>query len=59
MAMKSMNAESVRLDHPCKVHTRPPFSEQREVPMPGRTDQMTPAPDHGEETYVGSGKLRG
>ncbi|RIV41580.1 SDR family oxidoreductase [Micromonospora radicis] len=26
---------------------------------PGRTDEMTPKPDHGEETYQGSGKLDG
>ena len=26
---------------------------------PGATSQMTPAPDHGEDSYVGSGKLTG
>lgn len=36
----------------------PPFS-QRKVPMPGRTPDMTPRPDHGEESYKGSGKLEG
>jgi NAD(P)-dependent dehydrogenase (short-subunit alcohol dehydrogenase family) len=36
----------------------PPFS-QRKVPMPGRTSDMTPRPDHGEESYKGSGKLEG
>ncbi|MFN3318523.1 MAG: SDR family oxidoreductase [Allorhizobium sp.] len=36
----------------------PPFS-QRKVPMPGRTSDMTPRPDHGEDSYKGSGKLEG
>lgn len=36
----------------------PPFS-QKKVPMPGRTSDMTPRPDHGEESYNGSGKLEG
>jgi NAD(P)-dependent dehydrogenase (short-subunit alcohol dehydrogenase family) len=31
---------------------------QQEVP-PGLTDEMTPRPDHGEESYVGSGRLDG
>jgi NAD(P)-dependent dehydrogenase (short-subunit alcohol dehydrogenase family) len=36
----------------------PPFS-QKKVPMPGRTADMNPRPDHGEESYKGSGKLEG
>ncbi|QGG92425.1 SDR family oxidoreductase [Agrobacterium sp. MA01] len=36
----------------------PPFS-QKKVPMPGRTSDMDPRPDHGEESYKGSGKLEG
>lgn len=27
--------------------------------LPGATDQMDPVPDHGEETWVGSGRLKG
>ena len=27
--------------------------------MPGHTDKMRPKPDHGEESYRGSGKLAG
>lgn len=41
------------LDHP-----RPPFKEQQQ-PMPGRTDAMSPRPDHGEQSYKGSGRLEG
>lgn len=38
---------------------RPPFSEQRSQEPPGNTDEMKPRPDHGETSYVGSGKLKG
>lgn len=41
------------LDHP-----RPPFKEQQQS-MPGRTAAMSPRPDHGEESYKGSGRLEG
>jgi NAD(P)-dependent dehydrogenase (short-subunit alcohol dehydrogenase family) len=37
---------------------KPPFPRQQQ-PMPGRTDKMRPKPDHGEESYHGSGKLAG
>jgi hypothetical protein len=36
---------------------RPPFPEQQQ-PIPGKTDAMTPRPDHGEESYQGSGRLK-
>jgi NAD(P)-dependent dehydrogenase (short-subunit alcohol dehydrogenase family) len=36
----------------------PPQPEQQQEP-PGHTAEMTPAPDHGEESYKGSGKLEG
>jgi hypothetical protein len=32
--------------------------EQQQKP-PGRTDAMDPRPDHGEESYVGHGRLTG
>ncbi|PPF64030.1 NAD(P)-dependent oxidoreductase [Clavibacter michiganensis] len=35
-----------------------PQPEQQQ-PAPGTTDEMTPKPDHGEESYVGSGRLAG
>jgi len=40
------------------THPRPPFPPQQQ-PMPGYTAAMHPAPDHGEATYRGSGKLNG
>ncbi|ASW10631.1 NAD(P)-dependent oxidoreductase (plasmid) [Rhizobium sp. 11515TR] len=40
------------------THPRPPFPPQQQ-PIPGYTAAMHPAPDHGEATYRGSGKLNG
>lgn len=37
---------------------RPPFPEQQQ-PMPGTTAAMQPRPDHGEDSYKGSGRLEG
>jgi len=37
---------------------KPPFPSQPQ-PIPGYTDQMDPVPDHGEESYKGSGRLAG
>ena len=34
----------------------PPFPNQKQ-PMPGLTAKMNPIPDHGEESYKGSGRL--
>src|SRR4051794_26979087 len=36
----------------------PPQPEQQQEP-PGHTAEMTPTPDHGEESYQGRGKLEG
>lgn len=36
----------------------PQFPPQQQRP-PGLTGEMTPIPDHGEESYVGSGKMAG
>ena len=37
---------------------KPPQPKQQQTP-PGTTDEMRPKPDHGEESYKGSGKLEG
>ncbi|ABD86794.1 SDR family oxidoreductase [Rhodopseudomonas palustris] len=39
-------------------YPKPPFASQAQ-PMPGSTDAMTPRPDHGEDSYKGSGRLAG
>ncbi|WOF23068.1 SDR family oxidoreductase [Microbacterium betulae] len=36
-----------------------PFPAQEQPRQPGLTDDMTPAPDHGERTWVGRGRLIG
>lgn len=39
-------------------YPRPPYPEQQQA-MPGKTGVMMPRPDHGETSYVGSGRLEG
>lgn len=52
-------AESiVELKDPRESRFRPPFAEQHQAPV-GTELQMHPIPDHGEDTYRGSGKLTG
>ena len=36
---------------------KPPFEAQQQ-PMPGLTEAMRPRPDHGEDSYKGSGRLK-
>ena len=43
---------------PADKYPRPPFPKQSQD-APGTEDQMKPIADHGEESYVGSGKLQG
>ncbi len=43
---------------PRNQYPKPPFEKQPQ-PAPGLGDKMTPKPDCGEESYVGSGKLEG
>ena len=44
--------------NPVTEYPRPPFPEQQQ-PWPGLTSRMTPRPDHGEESYKGTGRLTG
>ncbi|QQO19881.1 SDR family oxidoreductase [Bradyrhizobium diazoefficiens] len=39
-------------------YPRPPYPAQKQ-PMPGSTRAMNPRPDHGEDSYRGSGRLAG
>ncbi|WP_187971039.1 SDR family oxidoreductase [Aquibium microcysteis] len=43
-------------EHPQSKHPQPPMPKQQQD-MPGQTRDMDPRPDHGEESYCGSGKL--
>jgi len=40
------------------AYPKPPFPVQRQ-PWPGLASKMNPRPDHGEQSYKGSGKLAG
>ena len=40
------------------THPKPPWPQQRQ-PWPGLTSEMNPRPDHGETSYLGSGRLAG
>jgi len=39
-------------------YPKPPFDKQKQ-PWPGLASKMSPRPDHGEESYKGSGRLTG
>src|ERR1700710_2013448 len=43
---------------PRTAYPQPPFATAKQ-PMPGDTQAMDPKPDHGEESYKGSGRLAG
>jgi NAD(P)-dependent dehydrogenase (short-subunit alcohol dehydrogenase family) len=43
--------------HPTHAEPTPPFPEQEQEP-PGREAEMQPLADHGEESYVGHGRLQ-
>src|SRR5918995_2651778 len=45
------------LDDPTTAHPTPPFPEQEQAP-PGREADMRPLADHGQESYVGHGRLK-
>jgi len=46
------------LDNPVSKYPQPPFPRQQQ-PWPGLASQMIPRPDHGEDSYQGSGRLAG
>ena len=49
-------AQPVVLDDPRAKHPKPPFPKQSQ-PWPGLACKMEPRPDHGEDSYRGSGRL--
>ena len=48
----------MRDDDPRQAGPQPPQRRQQQDP-PGHTDPLNPRPDHGEQSYRGSGKLQG
>ncbi|MBA2947363.1 SDR family oxidoreductase [Streptomyces himalayensis] len=47
-----------RQENPVEKYPQPEFPQQ-DQPHPGLTERMAPQPDHGEESYRGSGRLEG
>jgi NAD(P)-dependent dehydrogenase (short-subunit alcohol dehydrogenase family) len=47
-----------KLQDPVTKYPKPPFKRQLQ-PWPGLASKMEPRPDHGEESYRGSGRLAG
>jgi NAD(P)-dependent dehydrogenase (short-subunit alcohol dehydrogenase family) len=46
------------MQDPREKYPKPPFQAQSQ-PWPGLAGRMNPRPDHGETSYVGSGRLKG
>ncbi len=57
MSQTSATSKGGKQD-PRAKHPKPPFLAQSQ-PWPGLAGRMDPRPDHGETSYVGSGRLRG
>lgn len=58
-ALAQENAQApTPLQDPTTKYPKPPF-EPQEQEWPGLASQMNPKPDHGEESYKGSGRLAG
>lgn len=49
---------SATLENPVDKYPKPEFEKQEQA-LPGSEQEMSPKPDHGENTYKGSGKLTG
>ena len=50
--------EESKTKNPREAYAQPPFPKQAQD-FPGKDWEMKPVPDHGEDTYRGSGKLAG
>jgi len=57
MPSRTTPTEPQRID-PRTAYPRPPFERQGDVSS-GDVDAIDPRPDHGEDSYVGSGRLAG
>jgi NAD(P)-dependent dehydrogenase (short-subunit alcohol dehydrogenase family) len=52
------NTTETLMENPTTKYPKPPFEGQSQ-PWPGLASKMNPRPDHGEESYKGSGRLAG
>lgn len=53
-----LNQDQKPLVNPLNKYPKPPFVKQPQE-VPGLASKMNPVPDHGEESYKGSGRLAG
>lgn len=51
--------DNKQVQNPVEQHPKPPYTGQQQQEMPGTEKEMTPKADHGEQSYVGSGRLKG
>ncbi|ROR35836.1 SDR family oxidoreductase [Kitasatospora cineracea] len=51
-----MTRDQFTPNDPTEQYPKPDFAEQQQ-PHPGRSAEMDPEPDHGEDTYRGAGRL--
>ena len=58
MAAHDQELRNTKLRNPRDKYPRPPYKKQSQ-PWPGLAGKMDPPPDHGEQSYRGSGRLRG
>ncbi len=56
--MKEAEENNQQMQDPKEKYVKPPFPEQQQE-VPGTLAEMQPKPDHGENSYRGSGKLAG
>ena len=57
-ASPALSQEEAAMQNPLDKFPRPPFEKQSQA-WPGLASRMVPRPDHGEDTYKGSGRLKG
>ncbi|MDZ7968660.1 MAG: SDR family oxidoreductase [Nostoc sp. DedSLP03] len=53
-----MKDDRLEMQDPRQQYPAPPFPQQPQS-VPGLTQKMQPQPDHGEQSYIGCGKLAG
>jgi NAD(P)-dependent dehydrogenase (short-subunit alcohol dehydrogenase family) len=58
MADANITQGSTQLQNPQQSGPKPPYPAQK-LPVPGQESEMQLKPDHGEQSYRGSGKLTG
>ena len=51
-------SDQLTMQDPTKQFPTPPFEEQKQR-APGLAQEMNPKPDHGEQSYRGTGRLVG